>query len=216
MTQPNQVDALEQAIQQRAKALSDEHLIQAKRARQRIQQECLERLHLMEEKEILVAKAKAERECRRIVQASEIRMQAELDRLRWGLVQSVLESLRSRLVDIHNDQVQYLPMLKQLLVQAASAIEREELVARLCDSDHRVYGQQWEQIASEAVPNKRITLSSEAIPCSGGVIVMSHNERISIDNTFEGRMERLEPQLHQVVLERLFPSTARMEVSLSG
>lgn len=216
MSQPNQVDALEQAIQQRARALAEEHLIQAKRARQRIQQECLERLHLMEEKEILVAKARAERECRRIVQASEIHIQAELDRLRWGLVQSVLDSLHNRLKEIHKGQAQYLPMLKQLLAQAADAIERDELEARLCDADHRVYGQQWERIASDAVPAKQITLSSEAIPCSGGVIVMSRDERIRVDNTFEGRMERLEPLLQQVILERLFPSTARMEVSLSG
>jgi V/A-type H+-transporting ATPase subunit E len=207
MTNPDdQVSALEKAILARARSLADEHMKQAKRARERIMEDSAERLRLQEEKEILVGKAKADREYRRRVQASEIRMQAELDRLRWGLVQSVLDHLKHRLTEITSDEAQYLPLFKRLLAEAASSIEREELVALVGDGDHRRFRGQWETIAKGAVPGKKVELSSEICACSGGVLLKSKDERISVDNTFEGRLDRMEGELHRVILERLFPN----------
>ena len=82
MKAEDQVAALEQAIRERAHALAEEHMEQAKRAKERIRKETGNRIQLLEEKENLSAQARAEREYRRRVQASEIRLQAELDRLR--------------------------------------------------------------------------------------------------------------------------------------
>ncbi len=207
MSPDNQVAALEKAILERARSLAEEHLKQAGRARERIMDDSAERLRLLEEKEILVAKARAEREYRRKVQASEIRMQADLDRLRWGLVRSVLDNIHHRLAEISADQTRYLPMFKRLLAEAAASIERQELVALVSDADHRRLAEGWDAIAREAVPDKQVALSDEVCPCTGGVLVRSQDDRISVDNTFEGRLSRLESELHRVILERLFPST---------
>lgn len=205
MTNPDdQVSALEKAILARAQSLADEHMNQAKRARERIMEDSAERLRLQEEKEILVGKAKADREYRRRVQASEIRMQAELDRLRWGLVQSVMDHLKHRLTEITSDEAQYLPLFKRLLAEAAGSIERKELVALVSDGDHRRFSGQWEAIAKDTTSGKKVELSSEICPCSGGVLLKSKDDRISVDNTFEGRLDRMEGELHRVILERLF------------
>ncbi len=206
MSPDDQVSALESAIIERAQNLADEHIKQASRARERIMEDSAERLRLLEEKEILVAKAKAEREYRRKVQASEIRMQAELDRLRWNLVRTVLDNTRLRLTQMRADQSSYLPMFKRLLAEAAASIEREELVALVSDTDHRHLAEGWDAISREAVPDKRVKLSDEVCPCSGGVLVRSQDNRISVDNTFEGRLARMEFELHRVILERLFPT----------
>ncbi len=216
MSPDDQVAALEKAILERARSLAEEHFKQANRARERIMEDSAERLRLLEEKEILVAKAKAEREYRRRVQAAEIRMQAELDRLRWGLVQSVLDTLNARLGEISADEAQYLPLFKQLLTEAASSIEREELVALVGDADHRRLSETWQEIAGQAVPNKKVELSAEICPCSGGVLLKSKDDRISVDNTFEGRLERTQGELHRVVLERLFPAAQQMGSLFSG
>ncbi len=207
MSPDDQVAALEKAILERAQSLADEHHKQAGRARERIMVDSAERLRLLEEKEILVAKAKAEREYRRKVQASEIRMQADLDRLRWGLVRSVQDNIHHRLTELSADQTRYLPMFKRLLAEAAASIERQELVALVSDADHRRLAEGWEAIAREAVPDKQVALSDEVCPCTGGVLVRSQDDRISVDNTFEGRLSRMESELHRVILERLFPST---------
>ncbi len=127
MSPDDQVAALEKAILERAQSLADEHHKQAGRARERIMVDSAERLRLLEEKEILVAKARADREYRRKVQASEIRMQAELDRLRWGLVRSVQDNIHHRLVELRADQTRYLPMFKRLIAEAAASIERQEM-----------------------------------------------------------------------------------------
>ena len=39
----------------------------------------------------------------------------------------------------------------------------------------------------------------------GGILVRSDDNRIRVDNTFEGRMERLGRGLHQIIIERLLP-----------
>ncbi len=216
MSPEDQVAALEKAILERAQTLADEHSDQARRARERILADSAERLRLMEDREVLVAKARAEREYRRQVQASEIRMQAELDRMRWGLLRSVLDNLNDRLTEMFSDESRYLPVFKKLLAEAAGSIERDELVALVGDADHRRLADRWETIVSEAVPKKKVVLSPETCPCSGGVLVKSKDERIAVDNTFEGRLSRFETELYQIMLERLLPSAQQMGTIFNG
>ena len=216
MNPTDQVAALEQAIFERAKTLADEHVRQAQRARERILADSADRLRLLEEKEMLLGKAKADREFRRFVQSSEIRMQADLDRMRWGLVQSVMEGVNGRLRTLQADDQSGLALLQSLLAEAAEAIERDELIARVGDVDHRRVADQWDETFRGVVPGKTIVLSDEPCPCSGGVLVESKDGRISVDNTFEGRMARLEADLQRVILERLFASAGQMGTLFHG
>jgi V/A-type H+-transporting ATPase subunit E len=216
MNPNDQVAALEQAIFERAKILADEHLRQAQRARERILADSSDRMRLLEEKEMLLAKNRADREYRRLVQSSEIRMQADMDRLRWGLVQSVMQGVSSRLKTLQADDESGLALLKSLVTEAAQAIERDQLVARLSDFDHRRVGDRWETEFRDAVPGKTVELSPEPCPCSGGALVESVDGRISVDNTFEGRMARLEADLERVILERLFAAAGQMGTLFHG
>ncbi|MBP7712330.1 MAG: V-type ATP synthase subunit E [Gammaproteobacteria bacterium] len=216
MNPNDQVASLEQAIFERAKNLADEHLRQAQRARERILADSAERLRLLEEKEMSLAKSRAEREFRRLVQSAEIHMQADMDRMRWGLVQSVMQGVNGRLKTLQANDESGLALLRALLVEAASAIERDELVARVSVFDHgRVQGR-WDLEFRNAVPGKTIGLSPDACPCSGGVLVESVDGRISVDNTFEGRMSRQKSDLERVILERLFASAGQMGMLFHG
>jgi V/A-type H+-transporting ATPase subunit E len=206
----DQVDTLEQAILQRAQALAEEQISQGNRARERILQASSEKLALLEDRELLAAKAQSEREYRRLVQASEIQRQAELDGLRWALVESVMEGVGVALAELSADEPRYLPVFKALLTEAASAIGEQELVATVNDIDHRRFAEGWDKIARAAVPETRVSLSAEFASCTGGVRVNSKDGRISVDNTFEGRIERLEQELHTLILARLFPSPVHM------
>jgi V/A-type H+-transporting ATPase subunit E len=216
MNANDQIGALERAILDRAKTLADEHLRQAQRARERILADSADRLRLLEEKEMLLAKSRAEREFRRRVQSSEIRMQAELDRLRWGLVQSVMEGVKQRLGTLQADDESGIALLRSLLVEAANAIERDKLVAHLSDIDHRRVAEDWDVAFREIVPGKTVALSDDECPCSGGVLVESADGAISVDNTFEGRMGRLEADLQRVILERLFVVAGQMGTIFHG
>lgn len=209
-------EELEAALLARAQRLAEDYLSRARHSRDRIIEEADERLRLREEREVLVAEAMAERVYRRRVQASELKLQGDLDRRRWEWVQAVIEDLRQHLMEFATDEAHYLPVLQRLLGTAARAIEQKELIAELNPQDLSRLEGRWESFATEAVPGKHIILSSEPLSCSGGVRVMSKDQRIRVDNTFEGRLERLAESLYQLAVEQLFAQPAPMEGRLHG
>lgn len=210
------VDDLQNALLARAKALADEYLARAKRDRERLVTEAAERQRLREAREDGAARALAERAYRQIVQASEIEMREALDRSRWVHVQAVIDALKERLEKIVADEQQYLPLLKGYLAMAAQAIESDRLIAELSSKDYARFSTRWDVLAREAFPGKQITLSPETRASIGGVRVTSDDNRIRVDNSFEGRMERLEVELERVITERLFAGAATMGALFNG
>jgi V/A-type H+-transporting ATPase subunit E len=201
-----QVKELESAIFERANRLAVEYRERAGRSRDNILQEAHKRLHLREEREVLLAKSRAERTFRRQVQANELRLQKEMDHLRWNLVVAVQNQLRERILALVEDEARYLPLLQALLARAAGAFERRQLVASVNARDLGRLRPVWEQFAGAAAADKQLALDPTPISCIGGVIVSSEDGLIRFDNSFEGREERLADRLHQLILERLFPA----------
>src|SRR5690349_12571953 len=102
---------LETALIARAKALADEHMAHARRSRDQILADANERQRLREEREILAAKAVAERAFRQRQQAAEIKQQEEVDRLRWNLVLAVMAHLPTEIEKLITDEKTYLPLM---------------------------------------------------------------------------------------------------------
>lgn len=212
-----QVQALEQAIQSRARQLSEEHIAQGKMTRNKILQDAREKIKLMEQKALLSARLKAEREYQRTVQASELRMQAELDRNRWGLVQSVMNKLRNELTKLHKDHKQYLPVFKNLLAQSVTSIGHHELQAHINGEDLAFISDNWDEIVAEVCHSDiTIKLSSTPCECTGGIKVISSSGDVMIDNTFEGIIARREQELHQVIFEQLFSTLSARGAVYNG
>ena len=206
------IEELEEALLERARKLADEYLARAQRARQHILEDAQERLHLREQQAVVRAQAEAERFYRRQIQASELQLQKRMDQLRWGLVQSVLKDASRRLEEYAADRDRYEETLAMLTRVAATSIERESLVAEMNARDLEWLQPRWEAFVERLQLDKRIELHPRPLDCSGGALVRSHDNRIRVDNTFEGRMERLEAQMLQVVTERLFAA----EISQRG
>jgi V/A-type H+-transporting ATPase subunit E len=213
---PVKAEALERALLARAQTLAAEYLERARRSRDRIINEENERLRLREDREVLAAKALAERTYRRQVQQAELSCQEELDQLRWTLIRSVIDALPERLERIAHDEERYLPLLAQFLAQAARAIEREDLVCELNATDLRRLHSRWDTFARAAVPDRHITLNHEPRQCSGGLLLRTADDRIRVDNTFEGRLARLEETLERVIQERLFATAAHFGALFNG
>ncbi len=201
-----QLEQLETAIRSQAKNLADSNLQAAKQQRDKILADSNKQLTKREEREIEKAQTAAEQEYRRRVQAGEISMQAELDQLRWSLIQSVMDNMQQYLQNLTTDN--YINLLKQYLTHTSSLFEDKDLVIKVNSKDYQLLAPQWETIAMECVPDKNCTLSTETKQISGGLIIHNAVNRIRIDNSFEGLIARLENEIYQVITAQLFASVS--------
>ena len=180
-----QVEQLENAIHTRDTTLADNHLQAAHEQRDKILAESAKRIQQSEKRETEIAKASAEQAYHRRVQASEIKMQADLDQLRWHLVQSVLTDLQDHFKQLSSQEI--ISLFKQYLKHAASLFDSEPLVAIVNEHDHKILASQWDNIVKDIVP---CTLSKMTGHFTGGVLVRNQADRIRVDNTFDGLIER--------------------------
>ncbi|HET7832038.1 MAG TPA: V-type ATP synthase subunit E family protein [Gallionella sp.] len=205
MSEADDISGLEAALAERARKLVEEHLANGRLQRDRILAETRERLQLDKERALASAKAHAERAYQQRVQAAELELRAELDRLRSELINAALAQIPALLSALTADEARYLPLLLNQLHDAALAIERDELVVQLNGPDAQRLQPEWERYARDTARGKQLTLSPEALSCVGGAMVISADGYIRIDNTFEGRMERLDETLQGVIAEQLMP-----------
>lgn len=205
MNDVSDISGLETALAERARKLAEEHLANGRLERERMLAETRQRLGIEKEREVLAARAHAEHAYQQRVQAAELELRAAIDRLRRELSDAALAKLPARLTALADDEARYLPLLQDYLREAAQAIERDELVAQFNSRDLLRLREGWAGYADETVPGKRLTLSPEPLSCIGGVLVVSRDGDIRVDNTFEGRMERLDEALQGAVAARLVP-----------
>lgn len=198
------VEDLQSALLQRAESLAEEHRARGRQGRERVIREESERLRLREDREVLAAKELADRTLRRRIQARELRLQGDLDRLRWELVEGVMDGLPERLKDFVMDEERYIALLGGWLSRAVAALPETRLVVELNHRDGGRLRPRWDEFVAQYAPGAALTLSPEARSGIGGVVVRSDDNRIRIDNSFEGRLERLQSELTQVISERLF------------
>jgi len=205
----DQVAALQKAILERARELAAEHVEQGELTRAKILADMREKIKLSEEKELLASQLEAEREYERLVQASELRIQAELDRNRWGLVQAAMDKVARRLAALRKDNRQYEAVFSALLRQGVEAIGQPAVIASINNGDLGRFHDRWNEIVRAACGDEvEIRLAPEACACSGGVRLVSAQGDIMLDNTFEGIIARREEQLQRIIFERLFSTVS--------
>jgi V/A-type H+-transporting ATPase subunit E len=203
----NDISGLENALKDRARMLAQEHLVNAHQARDLMLIQTRHQLRLEEEREILIAKAQAERVYLQRVQAVELELRARLDSLRWALVEAALDKLEAMLLELTLNKTRYLSLLLEYLRLCAQSIERDDLIARFNAADLPLMQSNWQQYALQAAPGKRLVLSPEPLESIGGVLVISADGNIRFDNTFEGRRARRAIELQDVIAERLLSQT---------
>jgi V/A-type H+-transporting ATPase subunit E len=211
-----QVTQLEAALLRQAETLAREHIQNAESAKTRILKETAERLKLAEDREVLAAKAEAERMVRRQAQAAETRLAAELDRLRWALTEATLSGVQLAIQELVGDDARYLTVLELWLSAAAQALPPGDLVAEVRPADQHRLAPEWAQIAARAAPGRKIELSVLSQISEGGIRVRLADNRAQLDQTFEARQSRLAEELARVAMERLFASAPDLGTLVHG
>ncbi|AHE99785.1 V-type ATP synthase subunit E [Thioalkalivibrio paradoxus] len=202
----NQVLELENAILARAQRLADQFAEQAQRTRESVLREAAERLRQREAREEAIARALGDRHYRQRVQAAELKLQSNLDRVRWNLVRGVEARLEERMRAFVEDRDAYREHLLQLLREGVAQIDHSDIVVRVNARDRELLEAAWDPLAAE-FPGQNIRIDAEPIETLAGVLLLSEDGRMRVDNTFEGRVARLRTRLQQAILERLLPAT---------
>lgn len=211
-----QLAALEKAIMARAEELAQEFHDKAKRQRDTILRDAAERLHLAEEREVLVAKAEAERHFRRVTQASELKLQGRLDQLRWEMVQTVLARLEERMQALTRDRDAYRAWLVAMIRHGTGLLPPGELTAEVNNEDHGWLAPEWAAVVAEAAPGRVIHLAQAPTWGSGGIRLRTLDNRAQVDNRFEGRLRRYEAAIQRAILQQLFPADINASARSGG
>lgn len=202
----DQTAGLESALLTHAQKLADEYLVEARKLQQQIIEDSNRLLRAEEEREVLSAKARAERLYQQRVQAAELDLRGELEQMRWSLVKAALDALPGRLAELAQDESRYLPLLGEWLREGAQAIERDQLIVRANRRDLPLLKREWPRLSREGAAGKSVQLSEEPLESLGGVWIGSADGGVRFDNTFEGRMERLGGELERAVARLLLPA----------
>ena len=205
---------LETELVARAERLAEEYLNDARGTASGIIEQAKDRVRAREDHEVQLARAAGERAYKQRVQAAALQFDAELDRLRWTLIQEVICMLRERLTRFVEDEAAYLSVLRCCLGSAASSIDRPELVVEMNARDLERFESRFGELARAGAPRTRIELSRKPIDCVGGIVVRSADERMRVDDTFEERIRRLDLRLEQTIMDRLFGALGEKGASL--
>lgn len=211
-----QVGQLEQALRQQAESLVREQLQNAEASCARLRAESEARLQLRQEREILAARAEAGQIERRRLQAAEIHLAAELDRLRWALVEAVLAGVRQALRQTTQDPQRYREILLAMLHAAAARLPAGALVVAAEPVGQALLAAGWEQTLASVAPGRRARLEVSAAPGLGGIRVCLADGSACLDQTFAARQERLADEMFAVILQRLFANAPDIGTPIHG
>ena len=127
------------------------------------------------------------------------------ERERPELAAIALATDSATLTAIANDEVRYLPILGNFISTAAAAIDADTLVVLLNARDLARMNGRWESFSKDLATGKILQLSRQPLACSGGALLHDTENRVRVNQTFEGRKQRMNDMLAQVVMEKLFP-----------
>ena len=198
-------EKLEGLLHAQAMGLAQKHLEKGQQASEQITRDVKARLRQLAAGEELRFRIEAEQLCRQVMQASRLRADAELDRLRWTLTQGVLAEVRARLAKLVEDPEGYRKVLRRYLAEAASALPEGTLVAELRPEDVERLRTSWDSLVEQAAPGRRVMLTPLTDHVSGGMRVRNEDSSVRIDNTFEGRMARMENEVLAAIMDTLLP-----------
>lgn len=199
---------LEGLLEAQAMGQAEQHLESGQRAAAQIRQEMEARLQRMQDGEEQRFQHEAEQRCRQLLQGARLRLDADTDRLRWALAQDVLSEMRARLDKLPDDSRRYRAALSHYLAEAAAAIPGDDLIAELLPRDIEQFRPDWDALVAQAAPGRKVALATLQGMSTGGLRVTNAAGSVRLDDTFEGRLARMENTLLTAIMETLFSGAA--------
>ena len=118
----------------------------------------------------------------------------------------VLNKLKDKLRELKN-KPDYVNIIGKLIHEAGVALGGGDLIIEL-NEDHKNININWDEISREIEESTKrstkLTIQYRNVSEIGGAIVRTSDGKFSFDNTFEGRIERMEKTLRLLIAKKLF------------
>lgn len=150
-----------------------------------------------------VARRKADRAVQSILATVDQEARRDLLAAQEAEMAKVFEAARARLAD--RTAYDYPAAAAGLAAEAIRAIGAGRVVLELGEADRSIATEAWlADVRRRAGRDVAMEVASEAAPIDGGVRVRSADGRLFYDNSFEGRLRRLRPELRRELAAKAF------------
>jgi vacuolar-type H+-ATPase subunit E/Vma4 len=143
---------------------------------------------------IEAAKTKAEAVFSKEKAKQELDLRLKLTKFRDELVDEFITKATEKIKTMSNTK-EYEKSLENLLAVAILTLSEPGIIVHCRKQDQKIFSNQFLSIAADKAEKEnnvksKITLSNEFIDCMGGLIVETSDRKISINNTYEKRIDR--------------------------
>ncbi|MHA1552470.1 MAG: V-type ATP synthase subunit E [Candidatus Heimdallarchaeaceae archaeon] len=140
------------------------------------------------------AKTKAEAEFLKEKAKQELDLRLKLTKFRDELVDEFIVKATEKIKTMA-DSKEYEKSLENLLTTAVLTLSEPEVIVHCRKQDKKTFTNQFlsniaEKVEKENKVKSKLTLSNEFVDCMGGLIVETSDRKISINNTYEKRIDR--------------------------
>jgi V/A-type H+-transporting ATPase subunit E len=182
-------DAEEEA--QKIKAEAEETI-------QEIRNAAKERAEAIKEAELERMKEHVESTRRQDIAEKKVEHHRRIQTVKSKLIDDVFDKAKEKLQDYVGKSA-YKDTLRELILEAGESLGGGDLLVRLNATDQqRMSKADLESLAKEihdrTDTETRITLDENAIEAIGGAVVASADQKATVDNTWEARLERMKEQ----------------------
>ncbi|AJC71542.1 MAG: V-type ATP synthase subunit E [Thermococcus sp.] len=174
-------------------------LSEAREEAEKLKEEARKRAQAQAEWILRKAKTRAAIEKQRIIANAKLEVRKKKLAVQEELIGEVLSAMKEKLAALPEDE--YFEVLVGLAKEAVGELGIEKIIVRSNEKTLRLIESRINEFSERVGAD---VSAGEPIECIGGVLVESPDGTIKVDNTFDGRIERLESELRAAIAKALF------------
>jgi len=200
-----QVEKIEEIIINEAKEKAENIIVKAREEAKKVLDKAEQEAKREAEEIISKKKTDAEAQARRILSEAKLEARLKILNVKEQLISEAFDKALDKLKEF-TQSAQYKSALENLIKDAAIIIRGGDLEVLLPENTNvdLDLSKIAKEVEEQTGVKTSLNISKERIRSIGGVIVRSKDRLLTVDNTFEARLERLREQLRVNVANLLF------------
>lgn len=200
-----EVELLCRAVSEEARKESERILAEAEADAERIIAEARDRASSALEAKMRIRRSEAYAEARRMVDSAELESRKRIMSFREEVIRETFQTLEQRLREFKKEE-NYIHFLLSSIEEGVTHLSGSEFVVELNDEDRKLLEGEVNHLASRLAVKMDVKSSTSLM---GGVRVFTADRRLLFDNSFSGRLKRMEEDIRQEIWRAVFGTDER-------